>query len=210
MFHYNKVDGVVQEEKDKGSMKEAFLIFLASFILSALILVGVNALNIYIFEYEYNSLVADGVTMDDPGISWDMLGNIILAQFIFFVPFGILLSTASEGITFYLFRFTGGKGQFKQQYYLAALVSLSAIMASTVGFLLILPCIKIIVVFALAIISLYYALFVGVKAYQIIHDVTYLHAFVISVVMLIIRTGILTIIMKGVATIFGLPDVPGI
>ena len=204
LFHYNKAQHTLKQELPNANIRLALTVFLAAALISAILAVAIAAASMYMTAFEYGTL-SEASNIDEPEIQWKDLVPVALFQFLFLVPFSLVFGLAYEGIAYHAIRITGGKGTFTQQYYLSSLVALSLTLSLVLGFLTPVPCLQILAVLALMVLALYFTFFVNAKAYQVVHDISYPHAF--AIVLLLIIPGLLVILfaISVASAFFGLP-----
>lgn len=204
LFYYSKIEDTVEEEITKADIKIGLVVFFISAAFVSVISLVASIESFYLIEHSYESLKENNIEEIEV-LSMDNVISLSLFYFLFCVPFFMLLSLVYEGLVYGAMKITGGKGTFAQQYYLSSIVAL-ALATSTILILLVpLPCLNAMALFALLILSLYFTLFVNIKVYEIVHDITFLHSFVIVVILLIPRLLVTMLVINAVSMFFELP-----
>lgn len=206
LFSFGKAEETLRLEIGKADYRLGVYVFLLAAMLSAIISVAITAVSMYFSAFEYNTLAA-AAGYEEAVIDWSGLLPWALFQFIFLVPAGLVFSIIYEGLAFKVMRITGGRGRFGQQYYLASIVTFATVMASAIGLLSVVPCMQLIASLGIVVLTLYFIFYVGVKAYEVVHEVDFLHAFVLVLLLAIPRYIILAVAVNMVAPVFGLPDI---
>lgn len=205
LFHPKRVEAALKQEMKNAEVRLGVLVFLAAALLTAILTVAIMAESLYAAAYEYN-IVSDMIGAAEVDVDWGALVPFTLFQFLFIMPFGLAFSLVYEGIVYKLMRVSGGKGTFSQQYYLSSLVALSLAMSIALGLLGPVPCLRLFVALAIIVLALYFTFFVNVKAYRIVHDISFLHAFVIVVLLAVPRILVVMYVVDAAAGLFSMPE----
>lgn len=206
LFNLGKVGTTLDKEMAKADFRLGVYIFLSAAILSAIISVAITGASMYFAAFEYNTL-AEAAGYQEAVVDWSGLVPWALYQFVFLVPAGMAFSLIYEGFSYKVMRLTGGRGTFEKQYYLASLVTFGTVMASALGLFSVVPCMQLIAFLGVVVLSLYFILYVGVKAYEVVHEVNFMHAFIVVLLLGIFRLVILAAAVNATAPIFGLPEI---
>jgi hypothetical protein len=205
LFKYDKIEETLKGEIANADLRRGIYVFVGAALLSAIIAIGISAEAMYLVAFEYNTL-ADMAGGGEAIVQWENLIPFGLFELLFLVPFGIVFSLVYEGVSYQLLRLSGGRGTFAQQYYLSAVVALAIAISSAIGLVAPLPCLQLVGLVALVGLTLYFLFYVSVKAYEVVHDVSFLHAFVIVVLLVVPRFLVMAVIANTVAGLFGLPE----
>jgi hypothetical protein len=176
LFNYSKVEKSLKGELENADFRLALYVFLAAGLISAVLAVAGAATALYMGAYTYDTL-SEITDIGQIEIQWEVLLPIALYQ-VLLVPLGIVLSLGYEGAAYKIFRLTGGRGTFEKQFYISSLVMLSIAFASALNILISVPFFQILAVLVLLGLAIYFVFYVSVKAYEIVHDISGLHAFV--------------------------------
>ncbi|MEW6723079.1 MAG: hypothetical protein AB1324_07485 [Candidatus Micrarchaeota archaeon] len=121
-----------------------------------------------------------------PKLDISLLGPAALHQFLFWVVFVFALNLAAQAASFGLARLTGGTGTFAQHIYAGSVVWL-AVSVSLVATLFapltpILPCIALLAVVSVWIISfMYLMLYMNARALEAVHGLSMIHSLTITI-----------------------------
>lgn len=187
LFNYKNIDATLKELLPGAGLRSAILLFVLGLLLSAFLGLAVSIEVEYFKAFTYDTLADAGMVTEQ---AFNMAGVWSLAAFLllFGVPFGMLLGVLQEGAAYYLIRLSGGKGSFVQQYYLTAVIGMSLAASNAVLFLVPVPCAGFLAAVLWIALALYFAFYVRCKAYELVHDISLLHAFVIVLFVSIVMT----------------------
>ncbi|MBU0532216.1 hypothetical protein KKB44_01855 [Candidatus Micrarchaeota archaeon] len=209
LFDYSKVETVLKEELPKAEMKTALSLILIAAVFGSLISVLTLLETMQLVNFSYD-MASDLTVTQQPQITISELVPFILFQFLFNAPFFVVFGLVYEAISYGIIKTTGGRGTFTQQYHLSAIVMSALMLTSTLSFLLPLPCLQIFAFLGLLLLTLYFIFFVSVKAYGIVHDISFLHALTIVVILTVPRFVLLVTLTNEAAMLFGLPQTAGV
>jgi hypothetical protein len=205
LFKHEKVEEVLKGELPRADLRLAStLVLVSSFLMAALSFVILLEQK-HILEFAFDTASDQGIEVPAL-IGQDQVLLFAMFQLLFNVPFFVVFIFAYEGITFSIMKATGGKGSFTSQFYLSSLVMLAMALTSGLGLLTPLPCMEIIGMVALTVLTLYLILFVQVKAYQIVHEVSFLHSLSVVALLVVPRFWALFTVTNAAAAFFGLPQ----
>lgn len=205
LFYPLGVEKALKQELPRTDLRLGIYVFLAAALVSAILTTAVASWSIYMAAFEYKVL-AEVSDIGKTEIWWGDLAPVALFQFLFMVPFSLVFSLVYEGIIYKIMRLTGGKGGFTKQYYLSSLVAFSLAMSLALGFLLPVPCFWLLAVLGILLLTLYFTFYVNVKAYQLVHGVSYLHALVIVLLLVIPKLLAIMFVANKIAILFGLSE----
>ena len=205
LFYYNRVGPALAKELPNAGLRLGVYVFLAAGLVSAILTIAITAFSMHMAAFEY-SMISEVSDIGEAEVQWGGLLPVALFQFLFLVPFGLVFSLVYEGVVYKAMRLSGGKGTFAQQYYLSSLVALSMAISSVLGLFGPVPCLRLPAALALLLLVLYFVFFVNVRAYQVVHDVSFLHPFAIVLLLAIPRLLVVMFIVNAAAPFFSLPE----
>ena len=205
LFYFSRIEKTMKEEMKKADIKSALIIIIVSGLLTLLISLGILIEQFYFVNYA-SDVASEVLSEYFALISWEEIIPYGMFELVFKFPFMVLFFFIYEGIVYYIMKLTGGKGTLEQQLHLSALVALSMAMMSCIGFLLPLPCMNVMAVIALIILTPYFLLYVNVKVYEIVHGVSFLHSLTVVILLLIPRYWIMFVVTGTFASFLGLPQ----
>lgn len=205
LFKHGQVEDTFKAELPKAQMRLALMVVLSSSILMAALAIFILLEQINLLDYAYDA--AGGREIEVPQLVGEGQVHIFaLFQLLFNVPFFVLFTFVYEGLAYGIFRASGGEGRFEGQLYLSSLVVLAMALTSGLGLLMPLPCIDILAFLALTVLTLYLTLFVQVKAYQVVHGISFLHGLTVVALLLVPRYLALFALTNAASALFGLPQ----
>jgi hypothetical protein len=205
LFNYKKVEGVFKKELPNADFRTGLTILIVSALLAAGIALGSTLETAYFGAYTYN-IVSEIIDVGHAEILLENYIPIALFLLLFMAPFIVIFGIAYEWIAYQIFRIIGGKGTFKQQFYLSSFVSLPIAASTLISFLVPLPFLTLIAMLAMILVSLYFLLYVNPKAYQLVHNIRFVHAFLVVAALFIPRFLVFTFMLSEAGSFFGLPE----
>jgi hypothetical protein len=205
LFHHGRIEDTLRKELPNSDLRLALMVVLVSGILLSLLSIATNIERIYMINYAID-VASEAAVEAPPPMAFGDIAPYAIFQLLFNVPFFILFAFIYEGIVFALMKITGGEGAFAQQFYLSSLVTLAWGIASGLSLLLVFPCIDMLAALALTVLTLYFLLIVNVKAYGMVHRISFLHGLVVVVALLVPRFWVLITVPAIVAGLLGLPQ----
>ena len=206
LFNPKKVEETFKAEIPKASIRRAWIVLAVAVILSVVISIinMVEAAHFSIFTYETLAEVAD---LDGIQIDWSPFWLFVVSRIVILIPSMLAIMYVSERLNYEVLKRTGGKGVFKEQFYLVSLIAFALMISSSLLFIAPVPCIGAPVIILFGLISLYFGIFVTGKAYQAVHGIGLWHAIIVVIVMNIPRM-ISMFLVYEIFVILGLPDLP--
>ena len=186
-FDYRKTDTTVDGAIARADFRNGVVLFLLGTLFASLVAFILISLSTYFAAYSYPSISEKGVVAE-PDIDMSSIYPVAAFLFLFGLPFSFLLGLVQEGAIAFILKLTGGKGTFRTQYYLGAVVGLSIAIAGMIGFLIPFPLLGLVAVLAEVLVTIYLMFYIRAKAYARIHDVSYLHSLVINILVLLPTT----------------------
>ena len=215
LFDYKKIDEGIADIAQGGDFSLALWILLLAGFISLVIAFATEIEAFYIGNFTAET-VSQISGIAPVKLTVDSLVPLGIFQFVLSVPMNIILTIVFELLAFGIIKATGGEGKFKDQMYAASVITLSLAFATVLGLFnprASLLCIQLVASGALIVLSIYFTFFVTVKAYSIIHKITFIHALIIAVLVTIPKIVALTLLTNGVAVALGLPPpitIPGV
>jgi hypothetical protein len=120
--------------------------------------------------------------------------------------FGIIYTVADEAAAFWMLRLIGGRGGFRTQFHLAAVIGLAGSFMGALGFFAPLPCLQILSAIAILVLTIYLAIYTRGVSYSIVHGVDVLHAVGIVLLLIVPRIVIMIIMADALAAYLGMPS----
>ena len=205
LFHYRKIEKTMEDELPNADLRLAVMVIVAAGILSSMISILINLESIHLINFTYE--VASEITAEPaPQISFDQLVPFALFQLLFNVPFIVLFTLVYEGIMFKILKALKGKATFMQQFYLSSIVMFAVALSSGVGLLLPLPCLQLLGIVAMIVLTVYFSLYVSARAYQVAHRIPFVHSFIVVALLLLPRFILMSVVVNAAAVFFGLPE----
>jgi len=204
LFRHNEVVVCITQELKHSNLNLALILFFLAALLSSIVMILAAGELTYLSAYMQDNLQ---VSVEDPVIDYSVLVPIILFQILFAVPFTLIFSLIYEGSLYHALKLTGGKGTFTQHYYIASVVALPTAASSLMYLFVPLPCIALLAFLTWIGLSIYLLFFVGIRAYQLVHDISYLHAFLITLIIFVPSRLLVMFVTANAAVFFGIPNV---
>ncbi|MDD5171436.1 MAG: hypothetical protein PHF60_00170 [Candidatus ainarchaeum sp.] len=206
LFYHDKVASTLDGALKRADARHTAYIFALAALMTFIISVIATLESLEITKYTVDILEEiSGTTLQT---DFGNLGALIVFQYTT-VPITLVFIAIHELLVYRIARLTGGKGTFGQQFYLSSLVSLAMAFLSALYLFMALPCIGILALLGLVIGSAYLVLYVSPKAYARVHGISYVHAFAINIVLLILRMAALYFISNAMAGLLGIQLVGG-
>ncbi len=205
LFSYGRIGETFKAELPHSDFRLGLAVFAVAAILTAVLasVSKVEEAHFGVFTYNTVAEIADiGQAVLDTGL----LLQFALFQFLFIAPFSMVFSLVYERIAYQIFRLIGGKATFAQQYYLASIIGLAMAISTALGLLVPLPCLGPLAGLAFILITLYFVIFVSSKAYEIAHQLPFVHTLIIVLVLLLPRAIVMSFILIEATALFGLPE----
>lgn len=186
------------------------------FLLSGLIVFAMSFLtsleSIYLANYA-SELISEVKGIPMPSLELSSLLPVVAYQFIIYVVLALALALIFEGISFGLFRISGGRGKFREQLFLASIISLAFSFTTALSLLMPIPLLNVVSSLAIIVATGYLVFYVTTKAYTIVHDVSFMHALVVLVISGLPRIAVTIFAMQALAAALGLAsptDIQGV
>jgi hypothetical protein len=204
LFKHDKVEDTFRDELPNADIRAGAMIVVASGLLMAMLAILILLERMHLLDFAFDVAAEPG--MEVPLlIGKEQVLPFALFQLLFNAPVFILLTLVYEGLTFGIFRASGGEGSFGGHFYLSSLALLAMAISAGLGLLSPLPCFDILAGLALMILTVYLTLFVQVKAYQVAHGISFFHSLVVVALLAVPRFLVMTFITNAVSPLFGLP-----
>ena len=206
LFNPRKIDETFKAEIPKASIKKAWIVLGIAVILSVLISIinTVEAAHFSIFTYDTLAEVAD---VEDIQVDWSPFWPFVVSRTGILIPSMLAIIYAFERLNFEVLKRTGGKGEFKGQFYIISIIAFALMIASSLLFIAPVPCIGAPIVILFILLSLYFGIFVTGKAYQAVHGIGFWHAIGVVIIMNIPKM-ISMFLVYQLFIILGLPELP--
>ena len=206
LFDPKKVEEIFKENMKNASTKTGLILFFMSGIIT-LIFGLLSSLEVsYILNY-YQEIASQAIE-GAAALSIESAVFLAIVDLFIWIPFFVIFIFIYEKIIYHVFKAIGGKGSFEQQYYASSLVSLALGFTTTLSLVVPIPCFNLIALVAMLALTVYFSLFVNVKAYEIVHGIPFLHCFIVSLLFIIPKTIVLTLAPEMIISFLGIgPEV---
>ncbi len=205
LFSYKRITEAFKAELPHADFRSALAVFALAAVLTALLASVSKVEEVHFGIFTYNT-VAEIAEIGQAVVDTNLLLQFALFQFLFIAPFSMVFSLVYEGIAYRIFRLIGGKATFEQQYYLASIIALSMAISTGLGLLIPLPCLGPLAGIAFILITLYFVIYVSSKAYEVMHQLPFVHTLIVVLVLLVPRAIVITFVMIEASALFGLPE----
>ncbi|MBD3209875.1 hypothetical protein GF318_00665 [Candidatus Micrarchaeota archaeon] len=205
LFHYQQIEDTMKKELPYSNLQLALVVAGVSVLVSSLVYIVMMVETLHMVNY-LSDLAAQEIVNSPPVLTMENITSFALFQLFFNAPLFLAVFLIFEALAFGAFKISGGKGTFEQQIYLSSLVLFAMNISTVLGLALPLPCLNLLSVPALLILTLYFILFVNVKAYGLVHDVSFLHGLTVLILLGIPRLWVLVVVPEMAAGLFGLPN----
>ena len=206
LFHPERVEKAV-----KNAIPEADLnLSLALFILSGLIIFVMALLtsieSVYLANFA-SELISEVSGVPQPRLELESLAPVVAYQFTVYLILGTAVALAAEGIVFGIFSLSGGKGKFEEQLFVSSIIALAFSFTSVLSlFMPLFPPVNVVAGAAIIAVTAYFAFYVTLKAYSVVHGISYTHALVVVLIIGLARLAVLYFLMGNLAAFFGLSN----
>jgi len=205
LFHYDRIDSTFESLLPQASLRAGAIVFFAAAII-AVILAFLSSIGMTYFEaFRYETIAELHGADIEPEIDFSGLVPYSLYLLLFIVPFSMVFTLVYEWVAWRLLKLTGGKGEFKKQYQLASILTLSMSMVMALELLAPVPFLSYLAFFAFWLLFMYFGFFVRCRAYALVHDISFLHAFVIFVVVSAVAIPIAFFAIQNAVGLFNVP-----
>jgi len=204
LLYPDRAEGVLKDSVKRTNLRLALLIFGLAALITLLLAMLAMLESLGLAQYTADTM-AEVTGIPAQAEDSTVLNAVAFHQAAMYIPITLILLAAHELLVFGMARATGGTGRLDQQLYLSSLVSLSVAFVSVAYLVLPLPCLNVAAGVALIIWSAYLVLYVNTKAYALVHDLSFTHAFVINVIPLVLRLTAIYFISSALATELGIP-----
>ena len=201
-----KLDDALKEALILANLKLALKIFVFAALIATFISVLTLLESMYLTNFTTDTLAQVTGTII-PKITIAEFWPVAMLQIIINLPLALAVSFFCECVAYSIAKATGGTGTFARQFHLAAIISLSLTMVGLLVLLMPVPCIQILAWVAMIIGMIYLWVYVTGKSYSLVHGISFPHALVIAIVIVIIRSIVTILMMNFIAGLMNLPPI---
>jgi len=207
LFDYRQADTTLAGALPGARFYGALAIIAAAGIIACAITMATNLEAAYLANFMIDTLREAGMGTVEH-ITAAGLAPMMAANFLLIVPFGIAYEIAVAAASFSILRLMGGKGTLAAHFQLYSLVFLAQSMVTVLALAIPLPCLNMLAMVAMVVITIYLCVYVRAKAYVAVHQVPFAYALALAGVLLIGNTVVITCVTNALAAFFGLPQIP--
>lgn len=204
LFDYKKAEAGLRDLLPLSQDRLAFGIFFFGGLLVFVISLLTSLESIYLTNMEADT-IGEVAGQMIAKVDLSIIPSIALYQVVLYIIFSFLLNLAGEGAAFTLFKASGGKGTLSQQMSLSSIVWLAVAMSLSVALIGPLYCLGFVALISMLVVSIMYLMaYMGARAYMIVHGVSFFHALIITLPLVIAKLAIWVVATNSLAAFFGL------